>query len=160
MLGYNFTTYVLTISTVHVTSNLNFPQACRVGNPQMAARQVVNFRARSADRSRGIRSMRNILRGSWHHLHVSCYSSLVVASYRSWDSKSWAKYRFCIYVQRRHVFDFAPNTFQTIRVGSKASGSVAHRNVYLRNSAEGKNRISYVREYVVRSAFVDSYLRI
>ena len=54
----------------------------------MAARQVVNFRARSADRSRGIHGKRNIPRGSWHHLYVSCYSSLVVASYRSWDFKS------------------------------------------------------------------------
>ncbi len=138
-----------------------FPQACRVGNPQMATRQVVNFCARSADRSHGIRGKRNIPRGSWHHLHVSCYSSLVVASYRSWDSKSWAKYRFCIYVQRRHVFDFALNTFQTTRVGSKALGSVAHRSSFAEACltlslpsvcAEGKNRISYVRDYVARSA--------
>ena len=49
-----------------------FPQACRVGNPQMAARQVVNFRARSADRSCGIRGKRKIPRRSWHHLHVGC----------------------------------------------------------------------------------------
>ena len=76
-----------------------FPQACRVGNPQMAARQGVNFRARSADRSCGIRGKRKIPRGSWHHLQVGCYLSLVIASYRSWDSKSWAKYRFCVYVR-------------------------------------------------------------
>ena len=44
----------------------------------MAVQQVVNFRARSADRSRGIRGKRNIPCRSWHHLHVSCYSSLVV----------------------------------------------------------------------------------
>ena len=50
-----------------------FPQACHVGNPQMAARQVVNFRARSADRSCGIRGKRKIPCGSWHHLHVGCY---------------------------------------------------------------------------------------
>ena len=50
-----------------------FPQACRVGNSQMAARQVVNFRARSADWSCGIHGKRKILRGSWHHLHVGCY---------------------------------------------------------------------------------------
>ena len=50
-----------------------FLQACRVGNPQMAARQVVNFRAHSVDRSHGIRGKRNIPRRSWHHLHVRCY---------------------------------------------------------------------------------------
>ena len=43
-------------------------QASRIGNPQMATRQDVNFCARSADRSHGIRGKRNILRGSWHWL--------------------------------------------------------------------------------------------
>ena len=56
-----------------------FLQACRIGNPQMAARLVVNFCARSADRSHGIRGKRNIPRGSWHHVHVSCYWSLATA---------------------------------------------------------------------------------
>ena len=50
-----------------------FLQACRIGNPQMVVGQVVNFCTRSADRLHGIHSKRNIPRGSWHHLHVSCY---------------------------------------------------------------------------------------
>ena len=54
--------YNCTIRDVQCMSQVTcrFPQACRVGNLRMAARQVVIFHAYSADRSRGIHGKKKI----------------------------------------------------------------------------------------------------